>query len=108
MPVVSPNTTIAYIPIMATGATAKNLQTGTTSAPATIGVTFPARTIFLRAPKANTAAVFIGDSTVLSTPAGNVMIDLQPGEGIFIDFNDLGTFWAVSAAAQSLFAVAMR
>jgi len=108
MAVVSPNSVITYSAILATGSTAKNLQTGTTSAPTASTAASSGRTLWIRAPKANTAAVFIGDSTVTSVPGGNVLTDLQPGEGLFIDFSNLGTFWAVSAAAQSLFSAVLE
>lgn len=104
--IVEPFGTITYQAILVTGSTAKNLQSQATGA--FTGTPVSCRTVFLRNPKANTAAVFIGDSTVTSAPGGNVIVDLQPGEGLFLNVGTISLFYAVSAAAQSLFVTAFK
>lgn len=106
MPVFQNYGTITYF-TTATGSTAKNLGTTTTTAP-TATQSFPARTCFIRAAKANSATVWIGDATVTSTGTGNVLIDLQPGESIYLDINNLGLLWAASAAAQAVTVATLR
>ena len=106
MPVYTNYSTFTYF-TTATGATAKNLGTTTTTAPTSVQF-FPARTCFIRAAKANSATVWVGDATVTNTGTGNVLVDLQPGEGIYVDANNLGLFWAASAAAQTIYATTLR
>jgi hypothetical protein len=62
-----------------------------------------ARMVSFRAAKTNSAAIWLGGSTVTTAGAGLVLCDLQPGEIFF--FNDSATteIYTASAASQSLY-----
>jgi hypothetical protein len=96
MAVVASNSTLKFNAAIATSWTRTQLaNTGT-------------RTVWLRAKKTNTAEIYIGDVTVTSAPGGNIVMDLQPGEGIFFDITNPSLLYAVSAAAQTLYVAGME
>lgn len=67
-----------------------------------------ARTVFLRSAKTNTVAVWIGDSTVTTTGGGNVFMDLQPGEGIFLDIGNPNQLYAAASSSSTIFVSSME
>ena len=90
MSTVSPASTITFGTTVTTGARTQL-------------VSCPARTVMLRAAKTNSAAIWIGDSTVTTAGAGKVLIDLQPGEAAFLDINNANLLYSASAASQTLY-----
>jgi hypothetical protein len=95
MPVISPAGTITMQTTITTGARAQLPSVA-------------ARSILLRAAKANTNTVWIGDSTVTTTGGGKVMLDLQPGEALFLDIGNANLLYSASAASQTLYVSSME
>jgi hypothetical protein len=67
-----------------------------------------ARTVLLRSAKTNTVAIWIGDSTVTTTGGGNVLLDLQPGEAIFLDISNPNLLYAAASSSSTLFVSSME
>ena len=60
-----------------------------------------ARTVFIRGAKANTTTLYIGSAnSVTAAGAGAVVVDLQPGEGIFMDIKNSNMLWYIAASAS--------
>lgn len=96
MPVVEPNGVVSYLaPISAT------------SSRVALG-TLPSRTIFIRNAKTSAGTLFVGDNTVTSAGAGNVFVDLQPGEGIFIDLANASLLNIVAATTATAYVAGLR
>lgn len=62
-----------------------------------------ARTVFLRSAKTNTVAIWIGGSDVTTAGAGTVLMDLQPGEGVFIDIGNSNLLYAAASSSSTLY-----
>lgn len=95
MPVISPSGTITMHTTITTGAKAQ-LPSGA------------GRTVFIRAAKANTATVWLGDSTVTTSGGGKVFCDLQPGEMLILDIGNTNLLYSASAASQTLYVSSME
>lgn len=80
-----------------------SLTTTRTALPSNAG-----RTVFLRNAKTSGGTAFIGDATVTSAGGGNVLVDLQPGEGMFVDVNNASLFNAVAATTATLFVTVFK
>lgn len=66
-----------------------------------------ARTVFIRSAKANTVTTYVGGSTVTNAGGGSVLVDLQPGEGIFYDIKNSNLLWVVAASATAVIYVSV-
>lgn len=84
------------------------MQTTITTGARAVLPTTAARTVFLRAAKANTDTVWLGDSTVTTAGAGKVFCDLQPGEMLILDLSNTNLLYSASAAPQTLYVSSME
>jgi hypothetical protein len=67
-----------------------------------------ARTVLIRSAKTNTVAVWLGDSTVTTAGAGNVLMDLQPGEAIFLDIGNSNLLYAAASSSSTIYVSGME
>jgi len=61
------------------------------------------RTFFIRNAKASAGPAYLGGSDVTTGGGGKVMIDLQPGEGIFLDLTNPSGLWVVAASTATVY-----
>jgi hypothetical protein len=67
-----------------------------------------ARTVLLRSAKTNTVAIWVGDSTVTTAGAGNVLLDLQPGEAVFLDIGNPNLLYVAASSSSTLYVSSME